>query len=207
MESLRSRPSQAPRKAQRAGKLVRGVAGATPRDPRTSRVDDKIKKRMSMRYAEISGPKELQNIPPVPNFASQMTSEPKGGVMLRIDDGKDRNDALEEAKVVADDKKLLGADDFDPEACKWFQDMLNLSKVKQQLVVLRLKLANSTEAELQSLQSSLRNAKDQTASELQQSVFKKYVFSNILISSAQRLPAMLNSYSSPKKYPCSKTKC
>lgn len=40
--------------------------------------------------------------------------------------------------------------------------------------VLKLKLANSTEAELKSLESSLRNAIDDTASDLQRSVFKKY---------------------------------
>lgn len=40
--------------------------------------------------------------------------------------------------------------------------------------VIKLKLANSTEAELRSLQSSLRVAKDDTASDLQRSVFKKY---------------------------------
>lgn len=39
--------------------------------------------------------------------------------------------------------------------------------------VLKLKLANSTEAELKSLQSSLRGAAKDTASELQRSVFKK----------------------------------
>lgn len=40
---------------------------------------------------------------------------------------------------------------------------------------LKLKLANSTEAELKELQSSLRNAVADTSSELQRSVFKKYV--------------------------------
>lgn len=41
--------------------------------------------------------------------------------------------------------------------------------------VLKIKLANSTEAELKSLQSSLRNAKGDIATDLQQNVFKKYV--------------------------------
>lgn len=41
-------------------------------------------------------------------------------------------------------------------------------------LVLKTKLANSTESELKSLQSSLRNAKDDTASDLQRNVFKKY---------------------------------
>ena len=38
---------------------------------------------------------------------------------------------------------------------------------------LKAKLANSTEAELKSLQSSLHSAKDDTAVELQKNVFKK----------------------------------
>jgi exocyst complex component 8 len=41
------------------------------------------------------------------------------------------------------------------------------------LSVLKSKLANSTEAELKSLQSSLRNTKDETAADLQRNVFKK----------------------------------
>jgi hypothetical protein len=40
-------------------------------------------------------------------------------------------------------------------------------------LVLKLKLANSTEAELKSLQSSLRGAKNDVDSELQRNVFKK----------------------------------
>lgn len=41
------------------------------------------------------------------------------------------------------------------------------------IIVLKLKLANSTEAELKSLQSSLYDAKEDTNSELQRNVFKK----------------------------------
>lgn len=40
---------------------------------------------------------------------------------------------------------------------------------------MKLKLANSTESELRSLQSSLRDVKNDTNSELQRNVFKKYV--------------------------------
>lgn len=38
---------------------------------------------------------------------------------------------------------------------------------------LKVKLANSTEAELKSLQSSLQNTKDETNADLQRNVFKK----------------------------------
>jgi len=40
---------------------------------------------------------------------------------------------------------------------------------------LKLKLANSTEVELRSLQSSLQNSKDEVAADLQRNVFKKCV--------------------------------
>lgn len=40
-------------------------------------------------------------------------------------------------------------------------------------IVLKAKLANSTEAELKTLQSSLRQTKDDTQAELQKNVFKK----------------------------------
>ena len=51
-----------------------------------------------------------------------------------------------------------------------------ISLSKQKFVVdLKLKLANSTEAELRSLQSSLQNFKDEVAGDLQRNVFKKCV--------------------------------
>ena len=51
-----------------------------------------------------------------------------------------------------------------------------ISLSKQKFVPdLKLKLANSTEAELRSLQSSLQNSKDEVAADLQRNVFKKYV--------------------------------
>lgn len=39
---------------------------------------------------------------------------------------------------------------------------------------LKVKLANSTESEIKTLQSSLRASKDDVASDLQRNVFKKY---------------------------------
>src|SRR5690349_8998333 len=74
--------------------------------------------------------------------------------------------------------------------------------------VIKLKLANSTEAELKSLQSSLHVAKDDTASDLQRSVFKKY--SPYCIKCHDYLTsksAMRNSYSFLKKSQFSRTKC
>ncbi|KAG7452025.1 uncharacterized protein BT62DRAFT_1071208 [Guyanagaster necrorhizus] len=157
MQSLRTRRSQAPaRKVQRSGtklsKIAQGVT-SRPRDSRKSRVDDKIKKRMSMRYADISGPTEL-NVPPVPSLP----------IVEGITDGfqnevvGDKIGSQDDAAATAaeNDKKLLDEDDFDPDA------------------YLKLKLANSTEAEVKSLQSSLRGAKDDTATDLQKNVFQNY---------------------------------
>lgn len=95
-----------------------------------------------MRYAEISSP--LDNIPAMPTLMD--AREPDDDRAIKLDD----------AKVAAEDKKALSAEDFDPDA------------------FLKTKLASSTEAELRSLQSALHNAKNDTAAELQRSVFKKY---------------------------------
>jgi hypothetical protein len=149
MDSLRSRPSQAPRKALQ--KAPSKLSKPTAR-PKATRVDDKIKKRMSMRYAEISSPLDAQGIPAMPSL---MGAYPEA----RQEAGygaDDRTIARDDARVAAEDKKTLSADDFDPDA------------------FLKTKLANSTEAELRSLQSALHNAKNDTAAELQRSVFKKY---------------------------------
>ncbi|KAJ8095280.1 exocyst complex component exo84 [Marasmius tenuissimus] len=174
MQSLRSGRSQrqTTRKAQQGGttKLAKPGAGVTPRpkpDSRKSRVDDKIKKRMSMRYADISGPTDL-NVPPMPTIGTGI------GAIRVAPRGRERDEELvdrddrgkgQEGKdkvSVEDDKKVLDKPDFDPDA------------------YLKSKLANSTEAEIKSLQSSLRGAKDDTASELQRNVFKNYAeFVNI----------------------------
>jgi hypothetical protein len=47
---------------------------------------------------------------------------------------------------------------------------------------LKAKLANSTEAELKSLQSSLRQSKEDTTADLQKNVFKKYVHLEALVA-------------------------
>ncbi|KAK1232134.1 exocyst complex component exo84 [Marasmius sp. AFHP31] len=174
MQSLRSGRSQrqATRKAQQGGstKLAKPGAGVTPRpkpDSRKSRVDDKIKKRMSMRYADISGPTDL-NVPPMPTIGTGIGAirvAPRGRerdeeLVDRDDRGKGQEGR--DKVSVEDDRKVLDKSDFDPDA------------------YLKSKLANSTEAEIKSLQSSLRGAKDDTASELQRNVFKNYAeFVNI----------------------------
>jgi hypothetical protein len=56
---------------------------------------------------------------------------------------------------------------------------------------LKLKLANSTEAELRLLQSSLRNSKDEVAADLQRNVFKKCL---VLASSLPHTSYIPHSY-------------
>ncbi|EEB91704.1 hypothetical protein MPER_09900 [Moniliophthora perniciosa FA553] len=164
MQSLRSGRSQGPRKSTRQSKLAKPGAGPTPRprasDSRKSRVDDKIKKRMSMRYADISSPTEL-NVPPMPTIGVGMGMGARKAVPRERDEElvkvyEDTEDKDTREKVSSeDDKKILDKQDFDPDA------------------YLKSKLANSTEAEIKSLQSSLRSAKDDTSAELQRNVFKK----------------------------------
>ncbi|KAJ7150404.1 exo84 subunit/exocyst complex component [Mycena filopes] len=153
MQSLRTRRSEAPGKSQRPQARLAKPNGSAPtprRDTRKSRVDDKIKKRMSMRYADISSPTEL-NVPPIPampGLPSQTAGKEQDEVVM------DRNAGRKDRDI--EDKKFLDKDDFDPDA------------------YLKVKLANSTESELKTLQASLRNAKDDTDSDLQRNVFKNY---------------------------------
>ena len=62
------------------------------------------------------------------------------------------------------------------------------------MIDLKLKLANSTEAELGSLESSLRNVAQDTSSELQRNVFKKYVRYVVIKALLIFLVAMQNSF-------------
>ncbi|KAL1737980.1 hypothetical protein HDZ31DRAFT_51635 [Schizophyllum fasciatum] len=154
--SLRTRKSQGPRKAQRSGtKMAKTPGGAVPRD-RKSRVDDKIKKRMSMRYAEISGPTPVGGIPAVPSLPAGIgapSAYREQDELVR----EPRDKAAEEKQAKEDDRKILDDDNFDADA------------------YLKSKLANSTEAEIKSLQSSLRRAQGDMAVELQRNVFNKFV--------------------------------
>lgn len=116
--SLRSRPSQAPRKAQRTPtRLAKPGAGVTPRDRGKNRVDDKIKKRMSMRYADISSPTHLNGIPPPLPSAGQVSDL---AARDADEDLRDRSNNRDQARAASDDKKLLDAEDFDPAACACF---------------------------------------------------------------------------------------
>ncbi|KAI0673985.1 Cullin repeat-like-containing domain protein [Trametes maxima] len=150
MQSLRSRkPSESrPKGAQRQG-TVR-VPKPAPRNAerRATRVGEKMKKRMSMRYADISAPTDA-SVPDVPAIPIGMRAAPYAQDMQRFTE-----EPKEDLRI--SELRLLDKDDFDPDA------------------YLKLKLANSTEAELRSLQSSLQSQKDDVAVDLQKNVFKNY---------------------------------
>lgn len=117
--SLRSRPAKAPpRKVTRTPTRLAKPGAPTTRE-RSKYLDDKIKKRMSARYAEISSPTQLTGIPAMPPMMGLI---PAGEGALSPQDAdeevRDRADSREEAKAYLDDKKLLSAEDFDPAACK-----------------------------------------------------------------------------------------
>ncbi|KAF8435627.1 hypothetical protein L210DRAFT_3483933 [Boletus edulis BED1] len=149
MESLRSRrPSESRPLKRHASKLAK--APSTRQNARKSTVDDKMKKRMSLRYAEISSPTDAF-VPSVPTIPLGLRPGPPRDPDEIV---KDVAHLKEDPRVL--DQRLLEREGFNPDD------------------YLKAKLANSTEAELKSLQSSLRSLKDDTAVELQRNVFKNY---------------------------------
>lgn len=118
MQSLRThRPS--------GSKSNRQSTKPSKPDVRKSRVDDRIKKRMSMRYAEISAPTNIEGgggIPDVP--ALPLSLRPGGAVVSRDDAGASgdgssvvtRRERAEDPRVL--ERRMLDKDDFDPDACE-----------------------------------------------------------------------------------------
>ncbi|KAG6810644.1 hypothetical protein H0H92_011023 [Tricholoma furcatifolium] len=145
--SLRT-PRRAPTRKQTIAAPI-PIGQPIPRGPPKTRVD--IKKRMSMRYAEmVASPTD---IPPIPGLPSPVGANG----LMSLGAGMDMIDGSRgPAGRPLDDKKILEDEKFDPDA------------------YLKLKLANSTEDELRSLQSSLRDIKDDINTELQRNVFKNY---------------------------------
>lgn len=117
--SLRTRrPSEAPRKT--AKRSPSKLSKQSSRDARKSRVDDKIKKRMSMRYADISGPTELSPIPAVPSLPGLSPSSFRRSRDPHRED-EDLGDAASKPQggtISTEDKKLLSSEDFNADACR-----------------------------------------------------------------------------------------
>ena len=114
MQSLRTRkPSEGRQKSSQRQATIRKPNPAV-RDPsrRATRVDEKMKKRMSMRYADISAPTDAL-VPDVPALPI--------GVRGSAQHGRPEEQRLTEEPredVHAAELKLLDKDDFDPDACE-----------------------------------------------------------------------------------------
>ncbi|KAL5640240.1 hypothetical protein ACGC1H_007495 [Rhizoctonia solani] len=131
------------------------------KDARKSRVDDKMKRRMSARYADISDPRDAE-VPDMPDLRD-LRRIAQGGAPANTFYDEDEDDVgvtgvvgPEETRVDVLDVRDLEQEEFDPDA------------------YLRSKLASSTEAELRAFQASLQTTKDATALDLQKNVFKNY---------------------------------
>ncbi|KAL5519398.1 EXO84 [Sanghuangporus vaninii] len=186
MQSLRTRrPSDgqrqkaAPRPQQKLSKSPSTAVAAAKqrtRSTRKSRVDDKIRKRMSMRYADISAPTltgagGIPSVPALPIGAyggsgagvgstggyGASTSGGYGYGYGGIDEEGVRDERQARQDVRETDLRALEQEEFDPDT------------------FLKKKMANSTEAELKALQSSLQSYKNDTDADLQRNVFKNYV--------------------------------
>lgn len=110
---------------------------------------------MSTRYATISSPTPADaTLPSVPTIPLGLRGPDLDTIRERDEVARQQAPSKEDLRAI--ENKLLDVEDFDPDA------------------YLKLKLANSTEAELRSLQSSLQNSKDEVAGDLQRNVFKNY---------------------------------
>ena len=123
MQSLRTRkPSEARPRGQRPG-------AAKPARPdarigrKATRVDDKIKKRMSMRYADISSP-TATSVPALPTvpiaFRTSAGGQQRPADLYNVPEEKEepREDQREA------DLRMLDQEDFDPDACEWCSVLL-----------------------------------------------------------------------------------
>ena len=115
MQSLRTRkPTEGqPKPTQRQGSTRRPNPAARDPSRRATRVGEKMKKRMSMRYADISAPTGGM-IPDVPSLPMSLRAGPY------------RNQGQEEQMLTEEpsedpltaELKLLDQDTFDPDACE-----------------------------------------------------------------------------------------
>ena len=119
MQSLRSRkPSESQAKAQppRQNTMRKPNPAARDAERRATRVGEKMKKRMSMRYADISLPANIVGVPDVPSLPAGLRSAPlhEDGALVEEPGSfvEEPNDEMKEEEL-----KLLDKDDFDPDAC------------------------------------------------------------------------------------------
>ena len=111
MESLRSSKAPARKGSKPAVKLNK-----TSKSVRKSRVDDKIKRRMSTRYATISAPTPTDaTLPSVPTIPLGFRSTGLGNIPENDEVVQQQPPSREEIRTA--ENKLLDAEDFDPDAC------------------------------------------------------------------------------------------
>lgn len=110
MESLRSK------KSTRKGPKPAAKLNKPSKDARKSRVDDKIKRRMSTRYATISSPAPTDTAPPsVPTIPLNLRDPGLETVREKYDVAQEQPPSREDLHVV--ENRLLDVEDFDPDAC------------------------------------------------------------------------------------------
>ena len=113
MQSLRTRkPSESrPKGSQRQGTIRKPNPAARDPDRRATRVGEKMKKRMSMRYADISAPTDasVPDVPAIP-IGMRATSSSYTQEEQRFTEEPREDPMLSELR-------LLDKDDFDPDAC------------------------------------------------------------------------------------------
>jgi hypothetical protein len=110
MQSLRSKASSARRGPKPAAKLSK-----PDKNVRKSRVDDKIKKRMSTRYASISSPTPADATPSVPTIPLGLRGPDLD--IIREKDEIVQQQAPSKEDLRAMENKLLDVEEFDPDAC------------------------------------------------------------------------------------------
>lgn len=120
MQSLRTGKASQPRQKPSQRPQVK-LAKSPSRAARKSRVDDKIKKRLSMRYADISAPTGATGVPDVPSLPIDVRP-----AAFREQDEvvQDRSAALEDPKAA--DRKILDQEEFNPDACEQVHDNANV---------------------------------------------------------------------------------
>ena len=121
MVSLGSAPPTSLRTGKSTGtKLLKQAPTRTltrnETDAPKSRVDDKIKRRMSMRHADISVPQPTENVPVLPGIPpgfrpTHGRMESEGSMRIK------REKQKEDARVA--ENRLLDKQDFDPDVCEY----------------------------------------------------------------------------------------
>ena len=107
--SLRSKTtvSKGPRPAAKLNKPNKNA--------RKSKVDDKIKRRMSARYASISSPTPTDTTPSVPTIPLDLRSA--GLATVREKDESSQIETPTKEDLRAAENRLLDVEDFDPDTC------------------------------------------------------------------------------------------